>query len=740
MANEVQRYAFGTIASPATTVAGTFTITYDGQTTDSIWYNADAAAVDTALELLSNIGVGDVSVTESSGVVSIEFTGALADTNVPQHTITSSLKQTASTVTTTNSTSGAADVYAAPTLGGSFSDGTNDINEAQTVSLGGATTGDFVLNGNSTSATVAPLDASGIQTACDTIWGNGNTSVSDLGLGSGNFSVTFQGSFVGQNVSEMTVSSNTTDGSPSVSTTTDGQAGTAAVQTITFSPEPTQGSWAFNGISFAFGSTPTAPSGWDISGSAGAALVTVTKQSIGSGNSEYSKSVDTLEYLATPGTYQVVTVTIPDSPTEGGLTVTIDSNTTADWGYGDSSPASLTGWTVGGSAGNWTYTRDTKAANVSHSGAESGADPLRKSLGIQSDTLTQGSAVGGPISGTAAMVFGGTNTLLGSGTLIGSGALVFGGTNALIGSGSLLGIGTLAFGGTGSVSGGSSLISGTAALAFGGTNTLTGSGAILGSGTLVFSGTNTLAGSGAILGSGALTFEATGNLSGSGTLGGSTALTFSGTNTLLGSGSLLGSGALIFGGTGNLAGSGTLGGTAALVFGGTNTILGLGALTGSGASVFGCTGSLASGGSPISGTAALAFGGTNTLIGSGSLLGSSALALGGTNSLIAVGSLTGSGALVLDGLNTLTGNGSLASLADLTFDGTGMLTGSGSVLGSVALIFDGTGSLTASGSDVVLGLPTVIGVPNSYMAVKGLTAYDHVLGSLNNYPPVISKG
>ena len=46
---------------------GTFTITWDGQTTAAIPYNATAAQVQTALEGLSNIAPGDVTVTGSAG-------------------------------------------------------------------------------------------------------------------------------------------------------------------------------------------------------------------------------------------------------------------------------------------------------------------------------------------------------------------------------------------------------------------------------------------------------------------------------------------------------------------------------------------------------------------------------------------------------------------------------------------------------------------------------------------------
>lgn len=63
---------------------GTFTLTFDGQTTDAIAYNASADAVDSALEALSNIGAGDVAVTgPNGGTWTVDFTGALAGTDVP---------------------------------------------------------------------------------------------------------------------------------------------------------------------------------------------------------------------------------------------------------------------------------------------------------------------------------------------------------------------------------------------------------------------------------------------------------------------------------------------------------------------------------------------------------------------------------------------------------------------------------------------------------------------------------
>lgn len=78
--NEVQ-----TATITGTPTGGTFTLTYAGQTTTAIAYNATAAAVQTALEALSNIDPADVVVTGGPGVTTpytITFGGKLAGRDV----------------------------------------------------------------------------------------------------------------------------------------------------------------------------------------------------------------------------------------------------------------------------------------------------------------------------------------------------------------------------------------------------------------------------------------------------------------------------------------------------------------------------------------------------------------------------------------------------------------------------------------------------------------------------------
>jgi hypothetical protein len=70
------------------TDGGTFTLTYATKTTSTINWNATTAEVREALEGLSNIANGDVSVTGVPGAWIVEFTGNLAKTNVSEMTAT----------------------------------------------------------------------------------------------------------------------------------------------------------------------------------------------------------------------------------------------------------------------------------------------------------------------------------------------------------------------------------------------------------------------------------------------------------------------------------------------------------------------------------------------------------------------------------------------------------------------------------------------------------------------------
>lgn len=107
LSNEVQ-----SVAITGGPTGGTYTLSYSGQTTGAIVYNATATQVRTALAALSNIGTGNVTCTggpHPGSPVAVTFTGALAGTDVAQMTATGSLTGgTSPTVAVTTSTPGGA--------------------------------------------------------------------------------------------------------------------------------------------------------------------------------------------------------------------------------------------------------------------------------------------------------------------------------------------------------------------------------------------------------------------------------------------------------------------------------------------------------------------------------------------------------------------------------------------------------------------------------------------------------
>ncbi len=76
--NEVQ-----VISVDAAVTGGTFTLTFNGQTTAALAWNATVAQVQAALAALSTVGAGNVSVSlNGSGDWVVTFQSALGGTNV----------------------------------------------------------------------------------------------------------------------------------------------------------------------------------------------------------------------------------------------------------------------------------------------------------------------------------------------------------------------------------------------------------------------------------------------------------------------------------------------------------------------------------------------------------------------------------------------------------------------------------------------------------------------------------
>lgn len=182
---------------------GTFTLTFEDETTDPIAYNASAGAVESALEALDNIEEGEVSVTGSAGgpyTVTFQM-----DRDVDEMTInTSGLVGGSVSVTTI--------VQGAP-----------GRNERQRVSAGG---GSFALtfDGQTTGAIAADASAATVKTALESL---STVDTVNVTKGAPYWEVEFVGDHTGMNVTQLAVASSSLTGSASgnVRTEQEGSAG-----------------------------------------------------------------------------------------------------------------------------------------------------------------------------------------------------------------------------------------------------------------------------------------------------------------------------------------------------------------------------------------------------------------------------------------------------------------------------------------------------------------------------------
>jgi RHS repeat-associated protein len=186
--DEVQRVGFTTGMG---FTGGTFTLSFGGQTTSAISYNASAATVQSALEGLSSIGSGNVSVTKLHATSTkqewqINYAGSLAGTNVAQMTIN------ASSVTT---------MMGPPTkIEATDTQGGGSGSEDQTVTLSNATGGSFRLSfeDHVTDLIAYNATAGTVEAALEALDTVDNVTVT--GTAGGPWTVTFIGTHSGVNV------------------------------------------------------------------------------------------------------------------------------------------------------------------------------------------------------------------------------------------------------------------------------------------------------------------------------------------------------------------------------------------------------------------------------------------------------------------------------------------------------------------------------------------------------------
>lgn len=188
-ADEVQTVSF--IAS-----AGTFSLTFAGQTTSSLPFNASAAIVQAALEKLGNVGLGNINVSGTAGSYSVSFKGSLASASLPQMSVSSSLTLVGETVGVHVDT---------------VEQGVG--NEVQVINIASSSiNGSFTLRFAGSSATSnvpigvnVPGTIEGVLSDLSNV-GAGNVRVlgpSNFGITGGTYYVIFRGSLSGANLPQL---------------------------------------------------------------------------------------------------------------------------------------------------------------------------------------------------------------------------------------------------------------------------------------------------------------------------------------------------------------------------------------------------------------------------------------------------------------------------------------------------------------------------------------------------------
>ena len=216
--SEVQKLNLGSAAG------GSFKLTFDGETTGEIIVEANpddtATNIQTALESLSNIGVGNVSVdANGDGTFSITFDETLGNADllvIDQSNLTDGTGGAVSDATVEETTPGV-----------------DADSEVQELNLGGATKGTFTLTlGTDTTNSIsvdadAVITAQNIQTALESLSNIGVGNVSVVANGDGTFSVTFNKNL--GNIELLKIAPGFTGGEAQITTITEGQEHTAVI-------------------------------------------------------------------------------------------------------------------------------------------------------------------------------------------------------------------------------------------------------------------------------------------------------------------------------------------------------------------------------------------------------------------------------------------------------------------------------------------------------------------------------
>ena len=231
--NEVQTIDIDDDAS-----GGTFTLSYGGQTTGAIAYDALPAVVEAALEALSTLGLGTATVTGATPSWVVTFTGDHASESMTAITGDGALITggDATDVEIANTTVGVDAVAEQQDflVGGTWTGGTF------TLSFGGETTGAIDWDAGVGEIEMALEALDGIAVGEATV-----AQVVALAGGAGNFHVTLSGALAGPQAQITSTATNITpDGTLAATTDVPGVPAVVEVQTIQINPTVTGGTFA----------------------------------------------------------------------------------------------------------------------------------------------------------------------------------------------------------------------------------------------------------------------------------------------------------------------------------------------------------------------------------------------------------------------------------------------------------------------------------------------------------------
>ena len=187
--------------------AGTFKLTFEGQQTGPIPYNATAAELKGALEALSNIGPGDVSVGGGPGDSSgsspylVTFEGVWANTDVGQMSLDSSALSGGSGASYVQTPApGTARLIASTASSGGIGAG-----ERQQISLRGTASGTYklVFEGDETASLAPGAPPGSVEAALEALPAIGAGNVSVSGAPGGPYTVSFEGALAATDVPQI---------------------------------------------------------------------------------------------------------------------------------------------------------------------------------------------------------------------------------------------------------------------------------------------------------------------------------------------------------------------------------------------------------------------------------------------------------------------------------------------------------------------------------------------------------